>query len=256
MKVRNPSDLRQKIQGYYETLPEDKLWLPEDTEHRHFRFRCVNKYGHAVWRKIKDRIDTKHKLRRHLKDNYALDPYYTASSWLNPSELGAKDKGPLNVFLYSDFILDIDTMNKHRIKEAYSYLADRFSNRLSLRFSGGGYHICVHNWFRSDTPKPREREEECQEKMKQLCIELIEEGINFDYRLGNEGDSITSPSHNSRGVFKLPTRSLTHHGTVAEMLDIDELDEFEPTKVFDVKLVEPVTFERLGNKIKNAIKAQ
>lgn len=260
IRVKNPQGVRQDIYDYYNSMPEEDLWLPSDPSHRHFRFVSIEESGICVMRKIKDRVDTKPKLKRHLRDNYVLNPYYTTSRWLNPSNLGAKDRNTLDIFLKSDFILDLDTMDVSEVKKAYSFLEKLYDERMTLRFSGGGFHICIHDWYDNpkDISKPREREEDCQNEMRLLCKKLVENGIDFDYRLGNNEEEfkITSPSHNSRGIFKLPSQCITHHGTIAEFVDINNIEDYKPTKLFDIELGEPMTFDRAMEKIDNAIEAQ
>lgn len=240
-EVENRKEVQESLREYYRNC---ELWLPENPQWRHYRY--VDLKGR--WIKIKDRISSKEKLRKHLMKNTPLNVYHSVSCFLNPSTLGKKPDG---IFLFSDFVMDIDNLDKENVKKNYSYLEDKFgSKRLYLNFTGGGYHVIVKNFFNEKIEDRVEREEKCLEEMRKLTRELIEAKLDFDYFL-TKNNNIISVSYDTRRPCKHPN-TVTKYGNVSEIVDINELDNFEPKKIVDIKLKNRMKLKKFQERLTNA----
>lgn len=202
MKIRNPQEVKNQIRRHYK---EADLWLPYDSSHRHFRVRVIRKNGEVAWRKIKDVIDSKETLRKHLVSLAPLDVYFTISRWLDPANLGKKNERTRDVLLGSDYVVDIDDPEVQKAEVIKDFLRSKGYRDLYTVFTGNGFHVRKKRFFEPNVELPKEREERCWEKMKELTEEMVDKDLPFDYYInkGNDGEEhINSPSLDTRRIVK------------------------------------------------------
>lgn len=245
MKIANPKQVRQSIRDYYR---DADLWLPtmsnsDDVDtHRIYRLEVLKEDGTTKFYRLRDRINNEDTLRSHLIENPPINMYFSVSSWLNPTKTSYKtyDKDwdgrkhiDKNGFLYSDFVVDCDHNDRKEVERIYNYMIDRgiSEDNLQLRWSGGGWHIVVKQWYRNrDIANPIEREKDAYKEMHMFAKEMIEEGLKFDYIVQNE--TINSPSVDTRRVTKLPN-TFTKYGNKSEIVDYNDLYNFVPEVIDD-----------------------
>lgn len=236
MTLVNPGRVREIVKQFYK---DTELWLPRHTSHRIYRIQSFDDDGSTRFYRLRDRVSTVEKLRNHLLQHTPLNVYFSVSSWFNPSKTGKKtyadpEDGRMhrdkNGFMFTDEVIDMDHRDRGMVADLYYHVTETIpESEVDIVFSGDGFHVNVWDWFRDRTiSDPIKREKKAYEEMQSFTRELIEHGFDFDYRI--QGDSINSPSADTRRVRKLPG-TLTSHGTVAEFVEIEELDSFTPTVI-------------------------
>ena len=245
MKVAQAQQVREAIRDYYR---DADLWLPtmmnsDDVDtHRIYRIQVLKEDGTTKFYRLRDRINNEETLREHLMEHTPINTYFSVSSWLNPTKTSYKtyakewdgrrhrDK---NGFMYSDFVVDCDHMDREEVELIYKFMIGEGipEEKLQLRFSGGGWHIIVKQWYRNkEIADPIEREKDAYQKMQAFAQKMIDKGFEFDYIIQN--DTVNSPSADTRRVTKLPN-TFTKYGNKSEVVSIDNLYNFTPTTIYD-----------------------
>ena len=141
--------------------------------------------------------------------------YQTISCWSNP-ELLTNNGNPhnggykllSNLFLYSDYLLDID---EHDCTKDNLERIDKYTKpfeRTIVR-TGTGYHVWLHNWmddFYSSSPYNREKH--AHREMEKLTDYFKGNGLSFDF----------SVSEDTRRIARVPN-TLHQNGRVCKILD-------------------------------------
>ncbi len=260
-RVKNPVQVIEQLTQYYQDAP---LWLPPHSSHRIYRVESLNPDGTTNFVRIRDRITSKEKLRKHLLEHTPVNVYFSVSSWLNPTKTSYKtykadhdgrehlDK---NGFMYSDMVVDNDHDDRGKVEDLYYYL--NFDHGIPEKdmyivWSGSGWHINIEDWFRArNTANPIEREKQCYRAMQRFIQQLIDAGFtDFDYRPqarenedGTKTTVYNSPSGDTRRVRKLPL-TVTQYGNLAQQVNpnsdtlwTDDLYDFTPRDVVDIEWV-------------------
>lgn len=218
-KIEKPFEIKQEIREFYKAKDPEWFVLPPRSNHRQFKFHYIKQDGSIVWVKIRDRIDSKRKLKKHLVNFAPLDAYCTVSYWLNPTVLGKKSATlPKKILLGADFLVDVDLPfmeNKEMTKKVTKRL-----NPDKVVFTGRGSHAHVFDFYKVESNDPRKREENCEEKMKEKADKL------GDLRIDRE------ISIDSRRIRKVPN-TITRYGNLAE--EINNIDSFQPKQIIEIK---------------------
>lgn len=245
-KVLNPEEVRENITEYYRNAD---IWVPPESSWRVWRFDCLNKDGSTTFLHVKDRIDSKKKLRKHLVEKKPVNVYFSVSYWLNPTKTRYKTykkkwdgryHADKNHFLYSDIVIDFDHRDTEEVEKVWNYLTQVKGipeEKLDLVFSGGGWHINVWKWYRNrDTPHPIEREKEAHQAFQMLCQELADQGFEFDYQKQDTDNGVVfnSPTGDTRRVRKLPN-TVTKYGNKAELVSKTQLHSYTEEKLFEIR---------------------
>ena len=212
---------------YYARLQAKELILPCNSGWRAYRFEVYP----GVFKKIKDRVYSKEQLLKHLREFNPVNAYYSIAQFLNPTVINKRsDWIPENLFLKTDFVVDIDEKDlakaKKIVRKAYLLLSKRFMKTPLIRFTGRGWHVVVEEAAWSNHCDPREREVEWLSDLKEATEFLVERGLEVDSQ-----HNVTS---DSRRIIKIPG-TISHHGRVCRQIGLRELEFFEPETLFLVE---------------------
>lgn len=245
MKIADAGQVRKAIRDYYK---DADLWLPtmmnsnDVDSQRIYRLQVLKEDGTTSFYRLRDRINNEETLRQHLIEHTPINCYFSVSSWLNPSKTSyktyAKDwdgrkHRDKNGFLYSDFVVDCDHKDREEVELIYKFMLDQGipEDKLQLRFSGAGWHVIVKQWYRNrEIADPIEREKHAYQQMQKFSRKMIDKGFDFDYIIQN--NTVNSPSADTRRVTKLPN-TVTEYSNCSEIVDVHDLYNFVPTRVFD-----------------------
>lgn len=241
-QVVNDKEVRNKLKDYYRTA---ELWLPPESSRRIYKMQGIKEGGEMYFRRIRDRISSKEKLREHLLEHTPLNVYFSTSCWLNPTKTAHKtykkdwdgrEHYDKNGFLYGDYFVDKDDLDKKEVLSIYRFIRkhENLSDEdMNIVFSGGGYHINIWQWYRNRSiTSPIEREKDYQSDLMDFTHFLIDKGFKFDYSYHAQDEKLNCPSVDTRRVRKLP-QTVTKYGNVSEVVEKEALQDFSPTTVID-----------------------
>lgn len=207
------------LKKYYESCD---LFLPESSSWRHFRFFLIG--GRVV--KIKERVNSKEKLRRLLLKYVPLDVYYSQSLWVNPVNVGVVSKIPLynNLFIKNEVHFDVDdsNLNRARLKtlDLVFVLKDLGFKIKSIRFSGSkGFHVVIYYDDDLCISDPFLREREVQLRRKRLLNKVKKRGGELNKKICVD-ENITL---NTRGIIRLPGTVNSKSGFVCSVIGENDL---------------------------------
>jgi hypothetical protein len=161
----------RRIKAYYNSITVDDLWLPPEAKWRQFRLFVYDRRAKLVRvQKIRDTINTKEKLLKHLRKHTPLHVYYSTSKWMRSQSVGpdphskggrrkfkkqGRNKWLDNLWLGQGFYVDVDYEMKDTTMAAemtakviawYRENVDRFSNLTIVSSGGKGFHVINYNF--------------------------------------------------------------------------------------------------------------
>lgn len=161
----------RRIKAYYNSITVDDLWLPPEAKWRQFRLFVYDRRAKLVRvQKIRDTINTKEKLLKHLRKHTPLHVYYSTSKWMRAQSVGpdphskggrrkfkkqGRNKWLDNLWLGQGFYVDVDYEMKDTTMAAemtakviawYRENIDRFSNLTIVSSGGKGFHVINYNF--------------------------------------------------------------------------------------------------------------
>ncbi len=156
----------KRIKAYYDSITVDDLWLPNEAKWRQIRFFVYDRRAKLVRvTKIKDNINTKEKLLKHLRKLTPLHVYYSTSKWMRAQNVGPDpySKGGRkkfkkqnrmewldNLWMGQEFYVDVDyemkdtTMAAEMTRQVikwYRENMDQFANLTVVSSGGKGFHV-------------------------------------------------------------------------------------------------------------------
>ena len=241
--------MEAKLKNYYEDencFDEAEEKLGNDfLKFRHIRVFMSD--GH--WNKINRNMNSWEELRKIILNlfdgkGYPRKIYYTPARWLNPEDLGSKERVNGGYKLRDNYLLnqnqvifDLDTLDKEQLEKLRNYIrfSKYFDDIVYLIFSGGkGYHICANrktDLFPIDDPL------ELEEIYEQINSTI---GKNAKDYVG-VGKLDVSALKDVRHIFKIP-QTLSDNGDgigICKFLDFNDLSSWEIDENFTLNSVNP-----------------
>lgn len=161
----------RRIKAYYDSITVDDLWLPPEAKFRQFRFFVYDRRAKIVRvTKIKDTINTKEKLLKHLRKHTPLHVYYSTSKWMRAQNVGpdphskggkrkfkkqGRNKWLDNLWLGQEFYVDVDYEMKdttmaaemtQKVVQWYKENLDAYPNLTIVSSGGKGFHVIDFNF--------------------------------------------------------------------------------------------------------------
>ncbi len=237
-------DLVESIESYYQNencFKKAKERLGDDfLQWSHIRIFD----NRAFWNKVKRKINNWEELRQvilsYLEDGkIPCKIYYTPSKWLNPEDLGDRERkngGYLvrdNYLLYQDLIVfDLDSLKEGHLLALLEFLKNmnEIDETLYTIFSGRrGYHVCAkrERLFRK-VKDPIRKELEYKNENKKLADKILE---NLEIDLDKV--ALINPRH----VFKIPlTLSVNQNFVgICKFLDNSNYKSWTPDSSFALR---------------------